>query len=162
MKKLLIETYGCQMNVADSEVVASIMGMADYEVCESLDEADAVLLNTCSVRDNAEQKIYNRLDTLHALRQKRNNESGRRLIIGVLGCMAERVKDDLLNHHHADLVAGPDAYLTLPDLFAQAELGHQAINTELSLTETYRDVVPQRLHGAKIGGFVSIMRGCNN
>ncbi len=162
MKKLLIETYGCQMNVADSEVVASIMGMADYEVCESLDEADAVLLNTCSVRDNAEQKIYNRLDTLHALRQKRNNENGRRLIIGVLGCMAERVKDDLLNHHHADLVAGPDAYLTLPDLFAQAELGHQAINTELSLTETYRDVVPQRLHGAKIGGFVSIMRGCNN
>ena len=162
MKKLYIETYGCQMNVADSEVVASIMDMAGYETCESLDDADAVLLNTCSVRDNAEQKIYNRLDTLNALRNKRGKGEGRRLIIGVLGCMAERVKDDLLANHHADLVAGPDAYLTLPDLFAQAELGHQAINTELSTTETYRDVVPQRLHGAKIGGFVSIMRGCNN
>ncbi|MDY5656117.1 MAG: tRNA (N6-isopentenyl adenosine(37)-C2)-methylthiotransferase MiaB [Prevotella sp.] len=162
MKKLYIETYGCQMNVADSEVVASIMDMAGYETCESLDDADAVLLNTCSVRDNAEQKIYNRLDTLNALRNKRGKGEGRRLIIGVLGCMAERVKDDLLANHHADLVAGPDAYLTLPDLFAQAELGHKAINTELSTTETYRDVVPQRLHGAKIGGFVSIMRGCNN
>ena len=162
MKKLYIETYGCQMNVADSEVVASIMDMAGYETCESLDDADAVLLNTCSVRDNAEQKIYNRLDTLNALRNKRGKGEGRRLIIGVLGCMAERVKEDLLTNHHADLVAGPDAYLTLPDLFAQAELGHKAINTELSTTETYRDVVPQRLHGAKIGGFVSIMRGCNN
>ncbi len=167
MKKLFIETYGCQMNVADSEVVASIMKMADYEQCDSIDEADAVLLNTCSVRDNAEQKIYHRLETLNALRNKRNSSkkadgSERRLIIGVLGCMAERVKEELLQHHHADLVAGPDAYLSLPDLVAQAELGHKAINTELSTTETYRDVVPQRLHGAKIGGFVSIMRGCNN
>ncbi|MCI5916286.1 MAG: tRNA (N6-isopentenyl adenosine(37)-C2)-methylthiotransferase MiaB, partial [Bacteroidales bacterium] len=98
MKKLLIETYGCQMNVADSEVVASVMKMAGYELCESVDDADAVFLNTCSVRDNAEQKIYNRLDTLNALRRK-----GRKLIIGVLGCMAERVKNDLLDHHHADL-----------------------------------------------------------
>ena len=156
MKKLYIETYGCQMNVADSEVVASVMQMAGYETTESLDEADAVFLNTCSVRDNAEQKIYHRLDALDAVRRKRP------LIIGVLGCMAERVKDDLLKNHHADLVAGPDAYLSLPDLVAQAETGHKAINIELSTSETYRDVVPQRLHGARIGGFVSIMRGCNN
>ncbi len=147
------------MNVADSEVVASVMKMAGYDVCNTVDEADAVFINTCSVRDNAEQKVLNRLDTLHALRTKRN---GRRLIIGVLGCMAERVKDDLLNNHHADLVAGPDAYLSLPDLIAQAETGHKAMDIELSTTETYRDIVPQRLHGARIGGFVSIMRGCNN
>ena len=156
MKKLYIETYGCQMNVADSEVVASVMQMAGYEATESLDEADAVFLNTCSVRDNAEQKIYHRLDALDAIKRKRP------LIIGVLGCMAERVKDDLLQNHHADLVAGPDAYLSLPDLIAQAETGHKAMNIELSTSETYRDIVPQRLHGAKIGGFVSIMRGCNN
>lgn len=156
MKKLYIETYGCQMNVADSEVVASVMQMAGYESTESLDEADAVFLNTCSVRDNAEQKIYHRLDALDAIKRKRP------LVIGVLGCMAERVKDDLLENHHADLVAGPDAYLSLPDLIAQAEMGHKAINIELSTSETYKDVVPQRLHGAKIGGFVSIMRGCNN
>ena len=156
MKKLYIETYGCQMNVADSEVVASVMQMAGYEPTESLDEADAVFLNTCSVRDNAEQKIYHRLDALDAVKRKRP------LIIGVLGCMAERVKDDMLENHHCDLVAGPDAYLSLPDLIAQAETGHKAINIELSTSETYKDVVPQRLHGAKIGGFVSIMRGCNN
>ena len=156
MKKLFIETYGCQMNVADSEVVASVMQMAGYETTEQLDEADAVFLNTCSVRDNAEQKIYHRLDALDALRRKR------KLIIGVLGCMAERVKDDLLENHHCDLVAGPDAYLSLPDLIAQAETGHKAMNIELSTSETYKDIVPQRLHGAKIGGFVSIMRGCNN
>ena len=156
MKKLYIETYGCQMNVADSEVVASVMKMAGYEATETIDEADAVFLNTCSVRDNAEQKIYHRLDALDAMRRKRP------MIIGVLGCMAERVKDDLLEHHHCDLVAGPDAYLSLPDLIAQAETGHKAINIELSTSETYKDVVPQRLHGAKIGGFVSIMRGCNN
>ena len=157
MKKLYIETYGCQMNVADSEVVAAVMRMADYETCDSLDEADAVFLNTCSVRDNAEQKIIHRLEALHALRKK-----GRRLIIGVLGCMAERVKEGLLNDHHCDLVAGPDAYLPLPDLVAQAELGHKAINTELSLTETYRDIVPERVCGSHLSGFVSIMRGCNN
>ena len=157
MKKLYIETYGCQMNVADSEVVAAVMRMADYEPCDGLDEADAVFLNTCSVRDNAEQKIIHRLEALHALRKK-----GRRLIIGVLGCMAERVKEGLLHDHHCDLVAGPDAYLTLPDLVAQAELGHKAINTELSLTETYRDIVPERVCGSHLSGFVSIMRGCNN
>ena len=157
MKKLYIETYGCQMNVADSEVVASVMQMAGYETTESLDEADAVFLNTCSVRDNAEQKIYHRLDALDAMKRKRP------LIIGVLGCMAERVQQDLLAHHHADLVAGPDAYLSLPDLIAQAETGHKAINIELSISETYRDVVPQRIAiGQRIGGFVSIMRGCNN
>ena len=150
------------MNVADSEVVASVMQMAGYELCEKIEEADAVFLNTCSVRDNAEQKIYHRLDELAALRTKREKESAG-LIIGVLGCMAERVKEDLLENHHCDLVAGPDAYLLLPDLIAQAELGHKAINVELSTTETYRDVVPQRIGlGHKIGGFVSIMRGCNN
>ncbi len=157
MKKLFIETYGCQMNVADSEVVASVMRMAGYEVCGTLDEADAVFLNTCSVRDNAEQKIVNRLEVLHALRRK-----GRRLIVGVLGCMAERVKEELIEKHHVDLVAGPDAYLSLPDLVAQVETGHKAMNVELSLTETYKDVVPQRMCGVHVSGFVSIMRGCNN
>lgn len=145
------------MNVADSEVVASVMKMAGYELCESVDDADAVFLNTCSVRDNAEQKILNRLDTLHAMTRK-----GKKMIIGVLGCMAERVKEDLLENHYADLVAGPDAYLTLPDLIAQAETGHKAMNIELSTTETYRDVMPQRICGTHVGGFVSIMRGCNN
>ena len=158
MKKLYIETYGCQMNVADSEVVASVMQMAGYEATSDIAEADAVFLNTCSVRDNAEQKIYRRLEALDAERRKRG-----RLIVGVLGCMAERVKEELLEHYGADLVAGPDAYLSLPDLVAQAETGHKAINIELSTSETYRDVVPQRIGlGHKIGGFVSIMRGCNN
>jgi len=158
MKKLYIETYGCQMNVADSEVVASVMQMAGYEATDDIAEADAVFLNTCSVRDNAEQKIYRRLEALDAERRKRG-----RLIVGVLGCMAERVKENLLEQYGADLVAGPDAYLSLPDLVAQAETGHKAINIELSTTETYRDVVPQRIGlGHKIGGFVSIMRGCNN
>lgn len=157
MKKLYIETYGCQMNVADSEVVASVMKMADYEVCQDISEADAVFLNTCSVRDNAEQKILNRLEALNAMRH-----GGRKLIIGVLGCMAERVKADLIDNHHADLVAGPDAYLTLPNLIAQAETGLKAINIELSTTETYRDIVPRRICGTHVGGFVSIMRGCNN
>ena len=166
MKKLFIETYGCQMNVADSEVVASVMQMAGYETCESLEEADAVFLNTCSVRDNAEQKIYHRLEALKSEKVKRlkgkKDNAANPLIIGVLGCMAERVQQDLLENHGADLVAGPDAYLTLPDLVAQAETGHKAMNIELSTTETYKDVVPQRLHGAKLSGFVSIMRGCNN
>ncbi|MBQ7869616.1 MAG: tRNA (N6-isopentenyl adenosine(37)-C2)-methylthiotransferase MiaB [Prevotella sp.] len=157
MKKLFIETYGCQMNVADSEVVASVMKMAGYDLCEDEADADAVLLNTCSVRDNAEQKIIHRLESLNAERRK-----GRRLIVGVLGCMAERVREELIDRHGADLVAGPDAYMSLPDLIAQVETGHKAINIELSTTETYRDVVPQRLHGARTGGFVSIMRGCNN
>ena len=158
MKRLFIETYGCQMNVADSEVVASVMKMAGYDLCESADDADAVFLNTCSVRENAENKIYHRLEALNAERRK-----GRKLIIGVLGCMAERVKDDLLENHGADLVAGPDAYLTLPDLTAQAETGNKAMNIELSTTETYRDIVPRRIALAQpISGYVSIMRGCNN
>ncbi len=157
MKHLLIETYGCQMNVADSEVVASIMRMAGYELCESEAQADAIFLNTCSVRDKAEQRIIHRLEALHALQKQ-----GRKIILGVLGCMAERVKERLLNEHHADLVAGPDAYLTLPDLIAQAETGHKAINIELSNTETYRDVIPERFCGGGLSGFVSIMRGCNN
>ena len=157
MKKLFIETYGCQMNVADSEVIASVMKMAGYETCESIEEADAVLLNTCSVRENAENKIYNRLEALHALQKK-----GRAFIIGVVGCMAERVREELIEKHHVNLVAGPDSYLSLPELFAAAELGEKAINVELSTTETYRDVIPERVCGGHISGFVSIMRGCNN
>jgi len=156
-KKLYIETYGCQMNVADSEVVASVMKMAGYEVCENEEEADAIFLNTCSVRENAENKIYNRLDTLHAEQKK-----GRQLILGVLGCMAERVKDDLIKNHHASLVCGPDSYLNLPTMIAECELGHAAVDTDLSTTETYRDVLPQRIGGNRVSGFVSIMRGCNN
>ena len=144
------------MNVADSEVVASIMGQAGYETTEIQEEADAILLNTCSVRDNAEQKIYARLEFLQSLKRKK------KLIVGVLGCMAERVKDDLIDRHGADLVCGPDSYLSLPELFASAELGHKAVNVELSTSETYRDIVPKRLHGTRISGFVSIMRGCNN
>ena len=163
MKKLYIETYGCQMNVADSEVVASVMQMAGYETTDRLEEADAVFLNTCSVRDNAEQKIYHRLEALRNEKIKKLKNENKGLIIGVLGCMAERVKEELMEKWHCDLVAGPDAYLSLPDLVAQAELGHKAMNIELSTSETYRDVVPQRIGlGHKIGGFVSIMRGCNN
>ena len=158
-KKLFIETYGCQMNVADSEVVASVMQMAGYELTEELEEADAVFLNTCSIRDNAEQKIFSRLEYFASLRKKRK---GRKLIVGVLGCMAERVKDDLIANHGVDIVAGPDAYLSLPDLVASAEVGEKAIDIELSTTETYRDVIPQRIGHNRISGFISIMRGCNN
>ncbi len=158
MKKLYIETYGCQMNVADSEVIASVMKMADYESQDSIEGADAVLLNTCSVRENAEQKIFNRLETLHAMRKSKKQK----MIIGVVGCMAENAKDDLIENHHVDLVAGPDAYLQLPDLFASVEAGHKAINVELSTTETYKEIVPERICGNHISGFVSIMRGCNN
>ena len=156
-KKLFIETYGCQMNVADSEVIASVMQMAGYSVAETLEEADAVFMNTCSIRDNAEQKILNRLEFFHSMKKKKRN-----LIVGVLGCMAERVKDDLINNHHVDLVVGPDAYLTLPELIAAVEAGEKAMNVELSTTETYRDVIPSRICGNYISGFVSIMRGCNN
>lgn len=145
------------MNVADSEVIASVMKMAGYETCQDIGDADAVLLNTCSVRDNAEQKILNRLETLNSMRRR-----DRRFIIGVVGCMAERVREELIEKHHADLVAGPDAYLALPELFASAEMGEKAINVELSTTETYRDVIPERVCGSRISGFVSIMRGCNN
>ena len=156
MKNLYIETYGCQMNVADSEVVASIMKMADYELCNDLADADAIFLNTCSVRENAENKIFNRLEALHAMKRSKP------LIIGVLGCMAERVQQDLIENHHVDLVAGPDSYLSLPDLIMQCEMGQKAIDVNLSLTETYKDVVPQRIGNNRISGFISIMRGCNN
>lgn len=159
-KKLYIETYGCQMNVADSEVVAAVMQMAGYSLTDTVDDADAVLLNTCSIRDNAEQKIVNRLQVLSSVRRKR--PATRPLIIGVIGCMAERAKDDLIDNHGVDLVAGPDAYLDLPGLFASVESGHKAINVELSTTETYRDIIPVRLPGNLVSGFISIMRGCNN
>lgn len=158
-KKVRIETYGCQMNVADSEVVAAMMELAGYEPCDTDAEAAAVLLNTCSIRDNAEQKIYSRLAYWNAMRRK----TGRNIIIGVIGCMAERLRDELIEKHGVDLVAGPDAYLDLPNLVAAAETGQPAINIELSTSETYRDVVPRRLGGAgAVGGFISIMRGCNN
>ena len=156
-KKLFIETYGCQMNVADSEVIASVMQMAGYSVAETLEEADAVFMNTCSIRDNAEQRILNRLEFFHSMKKKK-----RHLIVGVLGCMAERVKEDLIEHHNVDLVVGPDACLTLPELIASVEAGEKAINVELSTTETYRDVLPSRICGNHISGFVSIMRGCDN
>ena len=156
MKKLFIETYGCQMNVADSEVVATIMQMADYSLCDDLEEADAVFLNTCSIRDNAEQKILSRLQFFKSLHNK-----GRKLLVGVLGCMAERVKEKLLNHG-ADLVAGPDSYLDLPNLISAAENGLPAVNVKLSTTETYREIIPTRIGNSRISGFISIMRGCNN
>lgn len=158
-KNLYIETYGCQMNVADSEVVASILEMAGYELKENIAEADAILLNTCSIRDNAEQKIVSRLQYLASLRRKRG---AHRLIVGVIGCMAERVRDNLINQYGVDVVAGPDSYLDLPALFAAAENGQKAINVELSTTETYRDIIPKRIGIAKISGYISIMRGCNN
>lgn len=159
-KKLYIETYGCQMNVADSEVVASVMEMAGYGLTQELDEADAVLLNTCSIRDNAEQKIIGRLQYLSSLRRKRGKAHP--LIVGVIGCMAERVREELISSHGVDLVAGPDSYLDLPGLVASVEAGEKAINVELSTTETYRDVIPVRLPGNVVSGFISIMRGCNN
>ncbi len=156
MKKLFIETYGCQMNVADSEVIASIMQMADYELTASEDDADAVFVNTCSVRENAEQKIYSRLQYFQSLRNK-----GRRLIVGVMGCMAERVRQALLDKG-ADLVVGPDAYLDLPNLISSVEAGEKAINVELSTTETYKEIIPTRIGHSRISGYISIMRGCNN
>lgn len=157
MKRLYIETYGCQMNVADSEVVASVMKMAGYDVCEDESQADAIFINTCSIRENAENKIYNRLETLYAEKRK-----GREVILGVLGCMAERVRKDLIENHHANLVCGPDSYLNLPEMIARCENGHNAMDVDLPTTETYKDVVPQRIGGNRVSGFVSIMRGCNN
>ena len=157
-KKLFIETYGCQMNVADSEVVASVMKMAGYDTTDTLDAADAIFINTCSIRDNAEQKIFSRLNQLNALRRNRK----RRLIVGVIGCMAERLKEVLINEYDVDIVAGPDSYLELPNLIASAEAGEKAIETTLSTTETYRDIIPQRISGNKVSGYISIMRGCNN
>ena len=155
-KKFFIETYGCQMNVADSEVVASILEMAGYELCTDIKEADLVLLNTCSIRDNAEQKIFGRLQALHAMQKKG------RPMIGILGCMAERMKETLVKEYGVDLVAGPDAYMDLPHLVASVEMGEKAVNIELSTTETYREVIPMRLGHNQISGYISIMRGCNN
>lgn len=156
-KKLFIETYGCQMNVADSEVVASVMQMAGYEMTEEIQDADAIFVNTCSVRDNAEQKVLGRLQYFQSLKRKKKH-----LLVGVLGCMAERVKEDLIANHHVDLVAGPDSYMDLPNLIVAAENGEKVINVELSTQETYKDVMPLKLPGVHISGFVSIMRGCNN
>ncbi|MDO5664853.1 MAG: tRNA (N6-isopentenyl adenosine(37)-C2)-methylthiotransferase MiaB [Bacteroidia bacterium] len=156
-KKLFIETYGCQMNVADSEVVAAIMEMDGYSITENDKEADAIFVNTCSIRENAEQKVIQRLDYFNSLKKKKKGD----LIIGVLGCMAERVKEELIDNHHADLVIGPDAYLDLPNLMGAAEKGEKAINVELSKTETYKDVIPLKMGGVNISGFVSITRGCD-
>ena len=157
--QLYIETYGCQMNVADSEVVAAVMEMAGYRMTDDISQADAILLNTCSIRDNAEQKIVARLQYLASLRRK---HAGRRLIVGVIGCMAERMQRVLIDEHGVDIVAGPDSYLDLPALFGAAEAGEKAINVELSTTETYREITPSRIGGNTLSGFVSIMRGCNN
>lgn len=157
-KKLFLETYGCQMNVADSEVVASVMKLAGYGVTESIDDCDAIFINTCSIRDNAEQKIFSRLQQLSALKKKK----GGKMIVGIIGCMAERMKDELISNHGVDLVVGPDAYLDLPNLITAVENGESAINIELSTTETYRDVIPSRIGGNNISGYISIMRGCNN
>ncbi len=157
-KHLYLETYGCQMNVADSEVVASVMQMAGYGTCDTVDDADAIFINTCSVRDNAEQRIFARLRQLNALRRHRQ----RRLIVGVIGCMAERMKEVLISDYDVDLVAGPDSYLELPALIGAAEQGEKAMHTTLSTTETYRDVIPQRIGGNRVSGYISIMRGCNN
>ncbi|MDE6741695.1 MAG: tRNA (N6-isopentenyl adenosine(37)-C2)-methylthiotransferase MiaB [Muribaculaceae bacterium] len=156
--KVRIETYGCQMNVADSEVVASVLGMAGYELTERDEDASAIIFNTCSIRENAEQKIYQRISHWKAYRRK----TGRRIIIAVIGCMAERLKKTLIEDYGVDVVAGPDSYLQLPELFASAEAGEKAMDIELSLTETYRDVLPRRIGSAGVSGFISIMRGCNN
>ena len=156
-KNLFIETYGCQMNFADSEVVAAVMKMADYELCDSLENADAIFINTCSIREHAEVKAMSRLEFFRQLKRKKKN-----LLVGVIGCMAERMQKELLEHPAVDVVAGPDSYLDLPNLIAQAEQGEKSINIELSLTETYKDVLPRRIGGNRISGFVSIMRGCNN
>ncbi len=156
--RLYIETYGCQMNVADSEVVAAVMATTGYDMTDDIEDADAVLLNTCSIRDNAEQKIHSRLQYLASLRRKRHGA----LIVGVIGCMAERVKDDLITNYGVDLVAGPDSYLDLPALIGAVEAGEKAINVELSTTETYRDIIPMKITGNRVSGFISIMRGCNN
>ena len=155
-KKLFIETYGCQMNSADSEVVASIMQMDGFELTDNISEADAIFVNTCSIRDNAEQRVINRLKNFQSLKRKKKN-----LVIGVIGCMAERVKEDLIENHGVNLVVGPDAYLDIPNLMGHAMNGEKAINVELSKTETYADVMPSRISNP-ISGYISIMRGCNN
>ena len=156
-KKLFIETYGCQMNIADSEVVASIMQMDGYDIVDDIQEADAIFINTCSIRDHAEQKVIQRLEYFNSLKKKNKKN----LVVGVLGCMAERVKDELINNHNVDLVVGPDAYLDLPNLIGLAESGEKAINIDLSKIETYKDIIPLKMDGVNISGFVSIMRGCD-
>ena len=163
-KKFYIETYGCQMNVADSEVVAAIMQTTDAEMADRWEDADIVLLNTCSIRENAEQKVGARLREMKGLMTKsewRKAYGDGRKIIGVIGCMAERMGKELIDEFGVDFVAGPDAYLDIPNLLAQCEQGHKAMNVELSTTETYRQIIPARI-GRSISGFVSIMRGCNN
>jgi len=157
MRKLYVETYGCQMNVADSEMVASILEGEGYGLCSNMQEADLILINTCSVRDNAESKIYKRLELFRRVRKKKPG-----LRIGVIGCMAERVEHDLIDNQGVNLVAGPDSYRRLPDLLEELELRESAIHTELSLEETYAGITPKRIESRGISGFVSITRGCNN
>ncbi|MCQ2342905.1 MAG: tRNA (N6-isopentenyl adenosine(37)-C2)-methylthiotransferase MiaB [Paludibacteraceae bacterium] len=173
--RFYIETYGCQMNVADSEVVAAIMQTTDAELTDHIEEADIVILNTCSIRDKAEQTVLHRLEEIRALTKKHRSldspvhpspdspvhRSPDSPVIGVIGCMAERMGEELINRWKVDFVAGPDAYLDIPNLLAQALQGHKAVNVQLSTTETYRDILPARI-GKSISGFVSIMRGCNN
>ena len=163
-KKFYIETYGCQMNVADSEVVAAIMQTTDAQITDKWEQADIIILNTCSIRDNAEQKVSARLRELNAKSIQSHSEvvkAGRKIIIGVIGCMAERLGETLIKEHGVDFVAGPDSYMDIPNLLAQCEQGHKALNVHLSTTETYRHIIPARI-GRSISGFVSIMRGCNN
>lgn len=155
-KKVYIETYGCQMNVADTEVIFSILGKAGYGRTEDMDEADVILANTCSVRDNAEQRIRGRIEVFN--RQRKSRE----VVVGIVGCMAERLKDRLLDAGKVDLVAGPDAYRSLPGLLEDISPDHPRINVLLSREETYADISPVRIDRNGISAFISIMRGCNN
>lgn len=156
-KKIYIETYGCQMNVGDSEVIFSILGKEGYERTESMDDADVILANTCSVRDNAEQRIWGRIEVFHKQKEKRSC-----VVVGIVGCMAERLKDKLLDTHKVDLVAGPDSYRTLPTLLRDIAPDKPQINVMLSHEETYADIVPVRTDRNGVSAFISIMRGCNN
>lgn len=156
-KKIYIETYGCQMNVGDSEVIFSILGKEGYERTESMDEADVILANTCSVRDNAEQRIWGRIEVFHKQKEKRSG-----VVVGIVGCMAERLKDKLLDTHKVDLVSGPDSYRTLPALLKDIAPDKPQINVMLSHEETYADIVPVRTDRNGVSAFISIMRGCNN
>jgi tRNA-2-methylthio-N6-dimethylallyladenosine synthase len=157
-KKVYIETYGCQMNVADSEVVVSILSSAGYEATENIKDAGLILINTCSIRDNAEQRIWGRLKAISHLKKQKND-----LKIGIIGCMAERLREKLIETEQlVDIVVGPDAYRELPLLVAEAEAGHKAVNVLLSREETYSDISPVRMDKNGVSSFVSIMRGCNN
>ena len=156
-KKIYIETYACQMNVGDSEVIFSILGKEGYERTESMDDADVILANTCSVRDNAEQRIWGRIEVFHKQKEKRSG-----VVVGIVGCMAERLKDKLLDTHKVDLVAGPDSYRTLPTLLRDIAPDKPQINVMLSHEETYADIVPVRTDRNGVSAFISIMRGCNN